>query len=134
MVAFPSLHVMLGVVNKLCDELEKVWPQFSTWPDSLHLCREQYFSKTFEVQKDKSFTDNMHYGRTLHYGLEKPASRTLTLTLFHELGSQQASARAKRAIRSEQTSGRCDRTSERASMWPSTYVPTQGCSKPPHNG
>ena len=50
---FPSLHVMLGVVNKLCDELKKKWSDFSTWPKALHLCREQYFSKTFEVSYDE---------------------------------------------------------------------------------
>ena len=46
---FSSLHIMLGVVNKLCDELEKRWDGFSTWTGSLNLVKEDYFSKTFEV-------------------------------------------------------------------------------------
>jgi hypothetical protein len=40
---------MLGIVNKLCEELEKVWDGFDEWPNSLHLVRENYFGKTFEV-------------------------------------------------------------------------------------
>ena len=34
----------------------------------------------------------------------------------------QRSARAKRAVRSKRTSERCQRTSERMSEWPSTYI------------
>ena len=40
----------------------------------------------------------------------------------------QRSARAKRGVQSKQTSERCERTSERTSEWPSTYVPILGCS------
>jgi hypothetical protein len=44
----PALHIMLGVV-KLCVELEKVWPGFHEWPDTLHLVRENYFRKTLKL-------------------------------------------------------------------------------------
>ena len=42
----------------------------------------------------------------------------------------QRSAWAKRAVRSKRTSERCERTSERTSKWPSTYVPILGFSNP----
>ena len=53
--------------------------------NSLH-GREQHFSKTFEVEKDKTFTVFMR-GWTLQNGLEQPASGTSTIKFFHELGS-----------------------------------------------
>ena len=46
---FPSLHILLGITNKLVQELEKRWPDFHIWPESLHLVREDYFGKTYEV-------------------------------------------------------------------------------------
>ena len=46
---FPSLHCLLGIVNKLCCELEKRWSGFQEWPSKLYLVRENYFSKTYEV-------------------------------------------------------------------------------------
>jgi len=39
-------------------------------------------------------------------------------------------ARVKRAIRSKQTSERCERTSERTSEWPSTSICILGCYRP----
>ena len=42
----------------------------------------------------------------------------------------QRRARAKRAVRSKRASERCERTSERTSEWPNTYVPNLGCSAP----
>ena len=52
--AFPALHVYLGVVNKLCEVLEKAWPDFHQWPESLNLVRESYHGKCYEVH---SFSD-----------------------------------------------------------------------------
>ena len=46
---FPSLHIMLGITNKLVQELEKRWDDFHTWPKSLHVVREDYFGKQYEV-------------------------------------------------------------------------------------
>jgi hypothetical protein len=48
-ICFPSLHVHMGIVNKLYKELELVWPDIVFWADSLSLVREAYFDKTFEV-------------------------------------------------------------------------------------
>ena len=42
----------------------------------------------------------------------------------------QRRARAKRAVRSKQTSERCERMSKRTSEWPSTYVSILVCSRP----
>ena len=46
---FPSLHIMLGVTNKLVKELEKRWPIFHEFAESLHIVWEDYFGKTYEV-------------------------------------------------------------------------------------
>ena len=46
---FPSLHIMLGITNKLVEELEKVWKGFHQWPQYFNLVREDYFGKTYEV-------------------------------------------------------------------------------------
>ena len=48
--AFPALHVFLGLTNKLCELLESVWPDFHLWTGSLHLEREAYHNRCFEVQ------------------------------------------------------------------------------------
>ena len=50
---YPSLHVMLGLVNKLCDDLAKVWEDFYKWPAGLHLVREQDFGKTYDVMFER---------------------------------------------------------------------------------
>jgi len=42
----------------------------------------------------------------------------------------QRRARAKRAVRSKQTSERCERTSKRTSEWPSTSICILGCYRP----
>ena len=47
---FPALHCLLGIVNKLCECLEKVWPDFPKWPESLHLVKENYHGKCYEVR------------------------------------------------------------------------------------
>ena len=46
---FPSLHIMLAITNKLVQELESQWSDFHLWPESLHIVREDYFGKCFEV-------------------------------------------------------------------------------------
>ena len=48
-VAFPSLHVHLGIVNLLTDELEKLWPEIVVWFEKLALNREPYHGRHFEV-------------------------------------------------------------------------------------
>ena len=45
-----ALHVLLGLTNKLCESLEGVWPDFHLWPESLHLEREAYHNRCFEVR------------------------------------------------------------------------------------
>ncbi len=47
---FRSLHGTLGLTNKLVQELEKVWKEFHLWPESLHIVREDYFGKQYEVK------------------------------------------------------------------------------------
>ena len=42
--------------------------------------------------------------------------------------------RAERAVRSKRMSERCERTSERTSEWPGTYVPITSLSEPPCDG
>ena len=46
---FPSLHIMLGITNKLVQELEKKWPDFHKFAESLYIVREDYFGKQYEV-------------------------------------------------------------------------------------
>ena len=48
---FPALYILLGVCNKLCDSLEKVWPDFHLWPEKLNLVKETYHGKCYEVSK-----------------------------------------------------------------------------------
>ena len=47
--AFPALHVYLGITNKLCESLERSWPDFHLWPESLHVVRESYHNKCYEI-------------------------------------------------------------------------------------
>ena len=37
--AFPALHLYLGVVNKLCEVLDRVCIHFHLWPERLHVVR-----------------------------------------------------------------------------------------------
>ena len=45
--------------------------------------------------------------------------------------SERSGARAKLTVRSKQTGERCERTRERTSEWPSTYILILGFSNPP---
>ena len=53
-VAFPSLHVHLGIPNSLIDALESRWPEIVMWFHSLHIKREEYFGGNFEVRERES--------------------------------------------------------------------------------
>ena len=44
-----ALHVHLGMVNLLTDELEKLWPKIVVWFEKLALNREPYHGRHFEV-------------------------------------------------------------------------------------
>ena len=46
-----------------------------------------------------------------------------SLNMGRQISHYPMSTRAKRAVRSERMSERCERTSERTSEWPSTNVP-----------
>ena len=44
----PALHIKLGIVNKLYDELKKVFPSLDDWPKSLYIIKEDYHGQCFE--------------------------------------------------------------------------------------
>jgi len=44
----PALHLRLGIVNKLYDELLKLFPRLNDWPKQLHIIREDYHGSSFE--------------------------------------------------------------------------------------
>jgi G:T-mismatch repair DNA endonuclease (very short patch repair protein) len=44
----PSLHIKLGIVNKLYSELLKLFPNLDDWPKSLYITKERYHGETFE--------------------------------------------------------------------------------------
>ena len=43
----PELHLLLGPVNKMNDEMLKVWPQGEEWSDRLYIKREEYHGGQF---------------------------------------------------------------------------------------
>ena len=44
-----ALHVHLGMVNLLTDELEKLWPEIVVWFKTFALNREPYHGRHFKV-------------------------------------------------------------------------------------
>ena len=54
----PELHLMLGPVNKMFDELLKVWPQAEKWSDILHIKREEYHGDQFNGNECRKLLKN----------------------------------------------------------------------------
>ena len=73
---------------------------------------------------------------TMVHNRENTEKKPSNYSLSHEQGSERSdqenerSARAKRVVRSKQTSERCERMSKRTSEWPSTSVCIFGCFGP----
>ena len=55
----PALHIKLGVVNKLYDELHKLFPGLDNWPTGLYITREDYHGHTFEGNECNKLLDNL---------------------------------------------------------------------------
>ena len=72
------------------------------------------------------------YGRKWKKKTDKIAIQSFTFPQASERANEWAllRARANRAVWSKRTSERCERTSERISEWPSTYVSILVCSRP----
>ena len=70
----------------------------------------------------------------LHYGTKPGHFETSIIHFPTSEGVSERRERAKRAVWSKQTSERCERTSERTSEWPSTYVSILVCSRPQCRG
>ena len=60
-ILFPSLHVHLGIINSLVDELEKVWPETVLWFLWLGLTRQEFHGKHFNVRIEQG----RKYGKTV---------------------------------------------------------------------
>ena len=43
----PELHLMLGPVNTMYDQLSKVWPACEQWIERLYIKREDYHGGSF---------------------------------------------------------------------------------------
>jgi hypothetical protein len=52
-IPLPQLHIKMGVVNKLFEEMERVFPEAIQWPQKLHLVREDYHQQ-FEGKSNTS--------------------------------------------------------------------------------
>ena len=46
----PVLHILQGIVNTLFRAIEKFFPGITAWPKRLHLKREEYHGKIYEVR------------------------------------------------------------------------------------
>lgn len=59
LIALPTLHILLGVVNRVFKELVIVAPIAEEWPKALHLHFEQYHNGMFEGNECKKLLDNL---------------------------------------------------------------------------
>lgn len=55
----PTLHILLGIVNKIYHELLKISPITEMWPKSLNLHYEQYHTGMFEGNECKKLLENL---------------------------------------------------------------------------
>lgn len=55
----PSLHIKLGIVNKLYSELLKLFPELDSWPKSLYITKENYHGNTFEGNECNALLRNL---------------------------------------------------------------------------
>ena len=56
----PELHLMLGPVNHLYDELNKVWPESEEWLRSCNVKKADYHGGKFEGNECRKLLDNVH--------------------------------------------------------------------------
>lgn len=55
----PALHIKLGIVNKLYDELKKLHPTLDDWPKALFIMKEQYHGQCFEGNECSRLLKNL---------------------------------------------------------------------------
>jgi hypothetical protein len=55
----PSLHIKLGIVNKLYAELLKLFPGLDQWPQDLYIIKESYHGQTFEGNECNRLLQNL---------------------------------------------------------------------------
>ena len=55
----PELHLMLGPVNTLYDELDKQWGECEKWSSRLHIKREQYHGGQFNGNDSRKLLQNI---------------------------------------------------------------------------
>ena len=56
----PALHIKLGIVNKLYDELQKLFPSLDEWPKALFITTEEYHGQCFEGNECSKLLQNLH--------------------------------------------------------------------------
>ena len=61
----PSLHIKLGIVNKLYSELQKLFPQLDQWPAALYIQQESYHGNTFEGNECNRLLKNLDMLRNM---------------------------------------------------------------------
>ena len=55
----PQLHLLLGPLNVLYDELSKTWPQCEEWIKNLHIKREEYHGGAFNGNDSRKLLKNV---------------------------------------------------------------------------
>jgi len=55
----PTLHIKLGIVNKLYDELKKKYPTLDDWPKALFIIKEEYHGQCFEGNECSKLLKNL---------------------------------------------------------------------------
>ena len=55
----PELHLMIGPVNKMYTEMEKVWPESEQWLDSCNVKKEEYHGGTFAGNESRKLLKNV---------------------------------------------------------------------------
>ena len=56
----PELHLMIGVVNKMYAEMEKIWLKSEQWLDSCNVKKEAYHGGTFAVNESRKLLKNVN--------------------------------------------------------------------------
>ena len=78
-ILFPSLHVHLGIINSLVDELEKVWPETVLWFLWLGLTRQEFHGKHFNVRIEKYINAGIYTQvRKNHRGINEYIEQIVT--------------------------------------------------------
>ena len=55
----PELHLMMGPLNKMFNEMEKVWPESERWLDSCSVKKEEYHGGTFAGNESRKLLKNV---------------------------------------------------------------------------